>query len=121
MENRVLKVVRGAFVAMKGTQNKSIFSKTEVPLQVKTSDSNCLWHMHLGHAGENASQGLVKQGLLKGAKTGKFDFCEHCVLGKQQEPNLVLLFIARKELWNTSTLMSRDLPEMLHWEVNDGL
>jgi hypothetical protein len=28
-------------------------------------------------------QGLVKQGLLKGAKTRKHGFCEHCVLGKQ--------------------------------------
>ena len=39
--------------------------------------------MRLGHAGEKALQGLVKQGLLKGAKTGKHGFCEHCVLGKQ--------------------------------------
>ncbi|CAL9009245.1 unnamed protein product, partial [Prunus brigantina] len=30
-----------------------------------------------------ASQGLVKQGLLKGAKACKLEFCEHCVLGKQ--------------------------------------
>ncbi|CAL8989595.1 unnamed protein product, partial [Prunus brigantina] len=30
-----------------------------------------------------ALQGLVKQGLLKGAKACKLEFCEHCVLGKQ--------------------------------------
>ncbi|MBT0604656.1 GAG-pre-integrase domain-containing protein, partial [Klebsiella quasipneumoniae] len=47
------------------------------------SDTSRLWHMRLGHASENALQGLVKQGLLKGAKTGKLKFCEHCVLGKQ--------------------------------------
>ena len=42
-----------------------------------------LWHMRLGHAGEKALLSLVNQGLLKGAKTCKLDFCEHCVLGKQ--------------------------------------
>ncbi|GMP84677.1 hypothetical protein CsSME_00038115 [Camellia sinensis var. sinensis] len=47
------------------------------------SDTSKLWHMRLGHVGEKALQGLVKQGLLKGAKTGKLEFCEHCVLGKQ--------------------------------------
>ena len=40
--------------------------------------------MRLGHAGEKALQILVKQGLLKGVRTGKLDFCEHCVLGKQK-------------------------------------
>lgn len=39
--------------------------------------------MRLGHAGEKAMQGLLKQNLLKGAKTCKMDFFEHCVLGKQ--------------------------------------
>ncbi|GMP36216.1 hypothetical protein CsSME_00008418 [Camellia sinensis var. sinensis] len=47
------------------------------------SDTSKLWHMRLGHVGEKALQGLVKQGLLKGAKTEKLEFCEHCVLGKQ--------------------------------------
>uniref|UniRef100_A0A2N9I8X0 Integrase catalytic domain-containing protein n=1 Tax=Fagus sylvatica TaxID=28930 RepID=A0A2N9I8X0_FAGSY len=39
--------------------------------------------MRLGHAGKKALQGLVKQGLLKGAKTCKIDFCKHCVFRKQ--------------------------------------
>ncbi|CAL8990667.1 unnamed protein product, partial [Prunus brigantina] len=48
-----------------------------------STDTTRLWHMRLGHAGEKALQGLVKQGLLKGAKACKLEFCEHCVLGKQ--------------------------------------
>jgi hypothetical protein len=40
------------------------------------ADTTRLWHMRLGHAGEKAMQGLVKQGLLKGAKTCKLEFCE---------------------------------------------
>ena len=39
--------------------------------------------MRLGHAGEKAMQGLVKQNLLKGVKTCKINFGEHCILGKQ--------------------------------------
>ena len=44
------------------------------------SDTTRLWYMRLGHASENALQSLVKQGLLKGAKTCKLEFCKHCVL-----------------------------------------
>ena len=39
--------------------------------------------MRLGHVGNKELQGLIKQGVLKGAKSGKIVFCEHCVLGKQ--------------------------------------
>ncbi|CAL8996546.1 unnamed protein product [Prunus brigantina] len=48
-----------------------------------STDTTWLWHMRLGHAGEKALQGLVKQGLLKGAKACKLEFREHRVLGKQ--------------------------------------
>ena len=41
--------------------------------------------MRLGHAGEKSLQTLAIQGLLKGAKTCKLDFCEQCVLGKQKK------------------------------------
>ena len=39
--------------------------------------------MRLGHTGENFLQALAKKGLLKGARTCKLDFCEHCVIGKK--------------------------------------
>ena len=39
--------------------------------------------MRLEHTGETALQTLAKQGLLKGPKTRKMEFCEHCVLGKK--------------------------------------
>ena len=93
MENGVLKVVRGAFVAMKGTRKANLYfldgstvtgrAAVSSSSEEKANNSSRLWHMRLGHVGEKALQGLMKQGLLKGAKTGKFDFCEHCVMGKQ--------------------------------------
>jgi len=39
-----------------------------------------LWHMRLRHEGEKTLQGLVKQGLLKGVKTGKHMFYEYCAI-----------------------------------------
>ena len=50
----------------------------------KVDEMSRLWHMRLGHAGEKSLQTLAMQGLLKGAKTCKLDFCEQCVLGKQK-------------------------------------
>nr|GEX22596.1 protein kinase-like domain-containing protein [Tanacetum cinerariifolium] len=38
-----------------------------------------LWHMRLGHAGENSLNLLIKQGLLKGLCSCKLDLCEHCI------------------------------------------
>ena len=50
----------------------------------KVAEMSRLWHMRLGHVGEKSLQTLAMQGLLKGAKTCKLDFCEQCVLGKQK-------------------------------------
>ena len=48
----------------------------------KVAEMSKLCHMRLGHAGEKSLQMLAMQGLLKGAKTCKLDFCEQCVMGK---------------------------------------
>ncbi|KAI9160968.1 hypothetical protein LWI28_013247 [Acer negundo] len=79
MEGGVLKVVRGAFLAMKGTRQRNLYfldgytvtgrAAVSSSSDNEASDTSRLWHMRLGHVGEKALQGLVKQGLLKGAKT----------------------------------------------------
>ena len=79
MKGGVLKVVYGALILMKGVQRGNLYflqGSTVVGGVATVSDSSNatvidttrLWHMHLGHAGERALQGLVKQGLLQGAK-----------------------------------------------------
>ena len=55
----------------------TIVSKEDVD-----SETTKLWHIRLGYAGEGALQNLIKQGLLKGSKTCKLNFCEHCVIRK---------------------------------------
>ena len=39
--------------------------------------------MRVGHTSDKNLQAPAKQGLLKGVKTCKLEFCEHCVIGKK--------------------------------------
>ena len=92
MHGGVLRAIRGALVVLRGTRignlyfldGSTVTSTTVVSksLEDDKADNSRLWHMRLGHAGEKALQGLVKQGLLKGIKTGKHGFYEHCFFGK---------------------------------------
>ena len=43
-----------------------------------------MWHRRLGNTSERSLLILVKRGYLKGTKTCKLEFCEHCVMGKQR-------------------------------------
>lgn len=94
IEGGVLKLVVGALVIMKGVKHNNLdfcqgsiveggASTVYEKLNKVDSNTTKLWHMRLGHAGEKALQSQAKQGLLKGAKTWKLTFCEHCVMGKQ--------------------------------------
>ena len=101
MENGILKVSYGAFVALRATHKRNMYfldgitivggatTTSDITREV-ASDTTSLWHMHLGHASENALQSLIKQGLLKGSKTCKLEFCEHRVLRKKIRSSLTL-------------------------------
>ena len=91
MQNGILKVVSGALMVMKGIRRNILYlyqGSTTVGTAAavleadKVAEMSRLWHMRLGHTGEKSLQTLAMQGLLKGAKTCKLDFCEQCVLGK---------------------------------------
>ncbi|KAL5850870.1 hypothetical protein ACOSQ4_008883 [Xanthoceras sorbifolium] len=93
MRDGILKITSGALVMLKGTRKNNLYyydgstivgTAAVATLDDEESDVTRLWHMRLGHAGEKSLQILVKQGLLKDAKTCKIDFCEHCVMGKQK-------------------------------------
>ena len=93
MQNGILKVVSGTLVVMKGIRRNNLYlyqgstavgTAAAVSEVDKVAEMSRLWHMRLGHAGEKSLQTLAMQGLLKGAKTCKLDFCEQCVLGKQK-------------------------------------
>ena len=88
-----LKVISGTLMVMKDIRRNNLYyyngsTMIGVVATVSGSDKDAeitsLWHRHLGHASERALLILVKRGLLKGAKTCKLEFCEHCVIGKQR-------------------------------------
>ncbi|XP_027181789.1 uncharacterized protein LOC113780174 [Coffea eugenioides] len=90
--NRVMKIISGALVLVKGIRkNNNLYyyqDNTVVGVTAVASSDDRelkvarLWHMRLGHAGEKFLNLLMNQGLLKGATVCKLDFCEHCVKGK---------------------------------------
>jgi len=62
--------------------------------------------MRLGHTGEKSLQAFAKQGLLKGVKTCKLDFCEHCVIGKKT-----------KVKFGTATYCTEGILDYVHTDV----
>jgi hypothetical protein len=106
MHGEVLRIIRGALVVLRGTRIGNLYfldgsivtGTTAVSKSLEDDEANNsrLSHMRLGHAGEKALQGLVKQGLLKGVKTRKHGFCEHCVLGKQTRSSSALQYTTQK-------------------------
>ena len=92
-EGGVLKVSKGALVVMKARKVGSLYvlhgltvtaSVAVSSSSMSDSDVTKLWHMRLGHMSEKGLTLLSKRGLLCGQSTGKMDFCEHCVFGKQK-------------------------------------
>ena len=93
VENGVLKVTKGAMVLMKGLGQGSLYflqgtTVTRSAVVCTTSvdvDTMKLWHMRLGHMSEKGMTILSKKGCLGSKGTGKLDFYEHCVFGKQKK------------------------------------
>ena len=50
-----------------------------------SGEKTMLWHRRLGHIGEKGLQILHINGMVEGMSNFSldFDFCEHCVYGKQ--------------------------------------
>jgi len=94
MRDGALKATSGALVMLRGKRKNNLYYyqgstvvgavTTITSSTTKDAEATKLWHMRLGHAGEKSLQILAKQGLLKGTKACKLEFCEHCVLGKQR-------------------------------------
>ncbi|KAI9196429.1 hypothetical protein LWI28_023860 [Acer negundo] len=115
MEGGVLKVVRGAFLAMKGTRQRNLYfldgytvtgrAAVSSNSDDEASDTSRLWHMRLGHVGEKALQGLVKQGLLKGAKTEALMYASHIV---NRLPASALDGKTPKEVWSGQPVSDYD-------------
>jgi len=65
--------------------------------------------MRLEHTCEKSLQALAKQGLLKGARTCKLEFCEHCVSKRRPRWNSTQRLTAPRGFWILFTPMFGDL------------
>ena len=90
-ENGIMKVSKGALVIMKACRSDSLYilQRSTVTGSVVVSSSSLsnsgitkLWHMRLGHMGENGLNMLSKQGLLCGQSTESLEFYEYCIFEK---------------------------------------
>ena len=83
-------MTKGSMVVLKGIYRNNLYylKGSTVTGQVATStdsddDSTRLWYMRLGHTGEKSLQALARQGLLKGVRACKLEFCENYIIGKK--------------------------------------
>ena len=94
VKDGIMKIISGALMIMKGIRKRNnvyyflgstIIGTATVAASTddKESEATKLWHMCLGHAGEKSLKLLMDQGLLKGARACKLEFCEHCIKGKK--------------------------------------
>ncbi|KAH9782763.1 retrovirus-related pol polyprotein from transposon TNT 1-94-like protein [Citrus sinensis] len=88
IEDGTMKFTHGAMVILQGVRRHNLYylkggTTDEANVVEAHSDTTKLWHVRLGHAGEKSLQTLMRHGLLKGSKTCKLNFCEHCVVGKK--------------------------------------
>ncbi|KAH9685902.1 retrovirus-related pol polyprotein from transposon TNT 1-94-like protein [Citrus sinensis] len=88
IEDGIMKFTHGAMVILQGVRRHNLYylkggTTDEVNIVEANSDTTKLWHVRLGHVGEKSLQTLMRHGLLKGTKTCKLNFCEHCVISKK--------------------------------------
>ena len=102
-EKDACKMVRGALVLMRGVQtgtryklqgstvidgcNSYVVPESGVESLAVSREKTMLWHQRLGHIGEKGLWILHRNGLVEGMSNFSldFDFCEHCVYGKQNQ------------------------------------
>ncbi|KAH9768832.1 Integrase catalytic domain-containing protein [Citrus sinensis] len=88
IEDGIMKFTHGAMVILQGVRRHNLYylkggTTNEANVVEAHSETTKLCHVRLGHAGEKSLQTLMRHGLLKGTKTCKVNFCEHCVVGKK--------------------------------------
>ena len=67
-----------------GSYNQVVDPKTNEILSC-VGYSTMLWNRQLGHIGEKGLFAMHRKGMVEGLpnSSSEFDFCEHCIYGKQ--------------------------------------
>ncbi|KAH9753489.1 Integrase catalytic domain-containing protein [Citrus sinensis] len=111
IEDGIMKFTHGVMVILQGVRRHNLYylkggTTDEANVVEAHSDTTKLWHVRLGHAGEKSLQTLMRHGLLKGTKTCKLNFCEHCVVGKKTRVK-----------FGTTNHNTREILEYVHSDV----
>ena len=89
IQGGVMKIYKGILLVMKAKKVGNLFQlegRTGL-VHVSTvsehdSSSIRLWHQRLGHMSERGLKILADRKLLPNLRSGKLDFCKHCLFGK---------------------------------------
>ncbi|KAH9751443.1 hypothetical protein KPL71_014298 [Citrus sinensis] len=111
IEDGIMKFTHGAIVILQGVRRHNLYylkggTTDEANVAETHSDTTELWHVQLGHAREKSLQTLMRHELLKGTKTCKLNFCEHCVVGKKSRVK-----------FGTANHDTREILEYVHSDV----
>ncbi|KAK9215025.1 hypothetical protein WN944_007028 [Citrus x changshan-huyou] len=111
IEDGIIKFTHGVMVILQGVRRHNLYylkggTTDEANVVEAHSDTTKLWHVRLGHAGEKSLQTLMRHGFLKGTKTCKLNFCEHCVVGKKTRVK-----------FGTANHNTREILEYVHSDV----
>ncbi|KAH9761191.1 hypothetical protein KPL70_000407 [Citrus sinensis] len=111
IEDGTMKFTHGVMVILQEVRRHNLYylkggTTDEANIVEAHSDTTKLWHVRLGHAGEKSLQILMRHGLLKGTKTCKLNFCEHCVVGKKTRVK-----------FGTANHDTREIVEYVHSDV----
>ena len=112
IENGTIKLMYGAMMILQGVRRHNLYYlrgviTDEANVSQAHSDTTNLWHIQLGYVGEKSLQTLTRHGLLKGTKTCKLKFCEHCVAGKKK----------KRVKFGTANYDTREILEYVHNDV----
>ncbi|KAG6414289.1 hypothetical protein SASPL_127007 [Salvia splendens] len=90
-EGGVMRIMKGSKVVLTAFKRGTLYivkgsivigSADTASSEISAESMTKLWHMRLGHKGEQGMQILLKRDFLYGHKVKNLDFCEHCVFGK---------------------------------------
>ena len=93
VQNKIMKVIKGALVLMKGEKvaanlyqlKGEIMEEAEASIASHSPSHRVVvsWHQKLGHMSEQGMKILVERKLIPGLTKVSLPFCKYCIISKQ--------------------------------------
>ncbi|GJX27388.1 retrovirus-related pol polyprotein from transposon TNT 1-94 [Tanacetum coccineum] len=126
IQNKIMKIIKGALVLMRGEKVATNLyqRKGEIIEEVESSVAShspshtvtVTWHQKLRHMSEQGMKILVERKLLPGLTKVSLPFCKHCVMSKQHclkfktsiSRSVYVLELVHSDVWQASILSLRE-------------